>query len=93
MKWPTFSFPTSSSGNGLSGRCLSGESGQCGRFDLKTYIEKSFKVVFATISWGFVSWREQESRYLESTRDRLQTQLKFLYGPLHANRHGFTVRD
>ena len=45
-------------------------------------------MVFATISWGFVSWREQESRYLESTRDRLQTQLKFLYGPLHANSQG-----
>ena len=46
----------------------------------------STSVVFATVSWMFTSWREEESRYLENHRKKVNARLEKLYGPLHGNR-------
>lgn len=46
----------------------------------------STSVVFATVSWMFTSWREEEERYLQNYRQKVQMRLQHLYGPLHGNR-------
>ena len=46
----------------------------------------STSVVIATVSWVFTSWREEEGRYLENYRKKVNSRLEKLYGPLHGNR-------